>query len=104
MEQVFDGQSADGSSAEFAYRGARYDMNVYVAGDLGGGSIAIEALCPDGTTWVSMGDAIEGAGLYVLRAAPTRSRLTLSGATSPDVNAWVEFDDNDTRDRIEVGV
>lgn len=104
MTQVFDSQTANGSSDTFEYRGARYDMNVYVAGDLGGGSIAIEALCPDGITWVSMGDAIEGAGLYVLRAAPTRSRLTLSGATAPDVNAWVEFDDNATRDRIEVDV
>lgn len=98
--KVFSNQATDGSSEPFEYRGAGYDMNVHVAGEMGGGTVAIEALCPDGSTWVPMGDAIDAAGLYVLRAAPIRGRLTLSGATGADVSAWVEFDDNATRDRI----
>lgn len=60
--KVFDGQAADGVSAEFKVRRSDELVNVWVAGNLGGGTITVESRAPDGTTWIKVnGSAITEA-------------------------------------------
>lgn len=88
--QLLDNQTADGSSPWVA---AISDglINVYVTGNLGSGTLTLEALAPDGTTAVPITDgSFTTAGVKVIQAASLALRATLSDATSPDVSVWVE--------------
>lgn len=91
--QVFTDQAADGSSEEFKHYDGRRFINVWVSGDLGGGTIQIESQTPDGSAFIPLnGGDITEARMFTIEAAPFVGRLTLAGATAPNVNAWVEED------------
>lgn len=91
--QLFDGQTADGSSADFRYVGdnANGILNLYISGALGGGTLTLEARLPDGSGYVPV-EAFTATGMHMVRAASFVGRVTLSGATTPSVSAWIEGD------------
>ena len=100
--QVFDGQTADGSSLEFKnLTGTLGHVNVYLSGDLGGGTVTIEAELPDESGWVPLfeGELTE-VGLYVIETTYFVGRLTLSGSTGANVNAWVDGENVTLKTRV----
>lgn len=102
--QVFTAQATDDRSSLFKHFGEDGDhnyMNVYVAGNLGGGTITVEAQTPDGLSWVPVaGGEITVPGMHVIDAGPFIGSLNLVGATGASVNAWVESDSQAARDRV----
>lgn len=88
MKKVFDGQSADGNSLTI-----EPDVNkalVILTNNLGGGTVTVEALAPDGE-WIPVeGGTITAKGLFVIDAVKgVTYRLNLSGSTSPNLNGWL---------------
>lgn len=106
--QVFTNQAANGNSLLFAPSVPRLFTrfaNIYVSGDMGGGTITIEAELPDASDFVTVSTSlsITATGMYILETGPFVGRLVLSGATTPDIDAWVEFEGDSVRDKIEAG-
>ena len=93
MNQIFTAQNADGESLPFLFmpNPATGIGNIYIGGNLGGGTVIVKALAPDGT-WlpVEAGRALTETGVHSIVAAPFIGKLTLTGATSPAVNAWYQ--------------
>lgn len=88
--QIFTAQTADGTSEEFKYLYGYKPFNIFVTGDLGGGTLQLEALAPDGTTWVPVSESsITEIGMNVATAHPFTGRLVLSGSTTPNIDVWV---------------
>ncbi len=104
--KVFDNQGADGNSAIF-YPDVPNSITgkglIYVSGNLGGGTITVEAELPDESAFVDVpGIAdITATGAYSFDLGPFVGRLVLTGATTPAVDAWVEFDGESLRNLIE---
>ena len=100
--KVFDGQTSDGTSLEFKnLTGTSGHMNLYVSGTLGGGTVTVEAELPDSSGWVPVdGLAISSVGMHVVDTTYFVGRLVLSGATSPNVSAWVEGENVDLKSRV----
>jgi len=98
--QLLSNQTVDGSSdwvpaIPDAYNGL---INIYVAGDLGGGTVTIETLAPDGVTAIPLdGGEFTAATMRVQSAASAVLRATLSGATGADVSVWIEPESVDLR-------
>jgi hypothetical protein len=90
MQKIFDGQAADGSSTARNWHGGY--GTVVVAGTFGGGTVTLNASPDGGTTWVQVGyDArftADGMANFQLPGG-MQLRLTLSGATNPDLDAWI---------------
>lgn len=87
-------QAADGSSAVALLHGR---ANLYVVGTFGGGTLALEALAPDGVTYVPVnGVNLSAAGAFLIDRPPVAVRVTLSGATAADVSVWLEPETNPT--------
>lgn len=97
--KVFDGQSANGTSTLFSnFTGTTGRVHVYVSGDLGGGTINVEARLPDESAWVAVdGGEITGTGLFILESSYFVGRLNLTGATTPSVDAWVVAETAETK-------
>lgn len=90
MSQIFSSQKSDGVSATFRHAGGS-PLNVYLAGDLGGGEAIIEALTPDGSTWVRLaGGVLSKPGMHAIDAAPFVGRMRLEGAAGASLSAWAE--------------
>lgn len=88
--QLFNAQASNGSSAWASIIGDGL-INIYISGTMGGGTVTLEALAPDGSTYVACaGGAFTSAGLHVINAASFTGRVTLSGATSPSISVWIE--------------
>jgi hypothetical protein len=89
MKKVFDSQTADGNSTAIVWHGGY--GTVIVAGTWGGGTVKLRAT-PDGATWIDVGLDVEftadGMGNFQLPAG-LQLRLTLAGATNPDLDAWI---------------
>lgn len=97
--KVFDNVVADGASAAFPNHEGK--GNLYVSGNLGGGTITVEAKAPGEATWVPVeGVSITAAGMFVIDTAPAVFRLSLAGATTPAVNAWFESASSSVASRI----
>jgi hypothetical protein len=84
------------SSAELTFPGG--EGQVAAQGTFGGGTIALEFSLDDGTTWTTLEDepaatlTADGSfGFKSMRtdAASYRLRVTLSSATSPNINVRV---------------
>ena len=93
---LFENQTVDGSSAWFPIISAG-DINLYVSGDLGGGTLTIEALDPGGNTVLVDGGTITATGLYLIEAGSFKGRATLAGSTGADVNVYIEVENVATR-------
>ena len=94
--QLFDGQSADGNSAAFVIDFASTDSDIEVSGSFGGGTVKIQRLSQDGSTWIDSRDLSRvvvniTSDEIVPIALPynTTIRLNLAGATTPNINAWI---------------
>lgn len=92
---LFDGQSSNGTSSEFKHlirEGETPLMAVYLAGDLGGGSVAVQAKDPETDEFVpiSGGEALDALGLHVIDAPSVIGRLELTDASSANLTASVE--------------
>lgn len=100
--QVFDGQTADGSSTEFKnLTGTTGHVNIYLSGNLGGGAVTVEAELPDESGWVPLFDgALESTGLYVIETTYFVGRLSLSGSSGASVSAWVEGENVTLKTRV----
>jgi hypothetical protein len=97
--KLLDNQQTNGASSEYRHPGKM--LNIYVAGNLGGGTVTVEAQLPDKSGWLPIsGGVLESPGLHVLNAAPLTVRVSLSGADSPDLNVWAESDDTTTYRRV----
>lgn len=97
---LFNNQTVDGVSAEFVGCPGSMQQNIYVSGNFGGGTATLEAMAPNGD-WVPIpGAQFTAPELGVIKSAPFRGRISLSGSTSPDINAWVEEDTTVVRTRV----
>ena len=68
-----------GSSEDFKYVYGTKPLNLYVEGDFGDASVALEAKSPSGDYIpVSDGD-IPSPGLYVIESFPATYRVTITG-------------------------
>lgn len=102
--ELLKNQAADGSSVTFAhFGGASGLLNLYVAGDLGGGTLTVEAEVPDESVFVPVAEVTE-PGMHVVSAAPFVGRITLAGATAPDVSVWVEAESDKATARVREDV
>lgn len=83
--------TADGSSPEHIFPGG--DGTVQADGDFGGGTLTLEVSSDEGTTYTSGGTTVqltaEGLFNFTLPSDGLRVRLTLSGATAPDIDWWI---------------
>lgn len=97
--QIVSAQAADGSTQDVEHLGSRQNgmLNVYVSGNLGGGTLTLEAKTPGGTYVPYQTLAV---GLVSLDLAPLVYRLTLTGATTPNFSAWAEDDSEFTQDTV----
>lgn len=61
-----------------------------VKGTFGGGTVALETLHPDGTTWLPLGDdaSLDAAGAFNFELPACKIRAALAGTVSA-VHAWV---------------
>lgn len=64
----------------FALLGGKY--GVAAAGTFGGGSVALQILLPDGSTWVPAFTAFTAAGFSVIDLPPGQYRLAIATATA----------------------
>lgn len=88
MTQLFTAQTTDASSAVTKSTGRRTHF-LAVAGTLGGGAVALEITPDAGTTWVSALSVTALGMTGVTLPENVDYRLTLSGSTGANVNAWV---------------
>jgi len=72
----------DASTSAFSLRGGRYA--VAVVATFGGGSVKLQALGPDGSTYLSVasGSDFTAAGFAVVDLPPGKYRLTIATATA----------------------
>jgi hypothetical protein len=78
MPQLLNNASATGSAAQWG--GGR---GVFaVAATFGGGSVALEYLGPDETTWLTVGTALTANGLAAFELPPGRIRAAVVTATA----------------------
>jgi len=99
--QLFNGQAADtvGTETGFEIPFSSERCDIEVSGDFGsGGTVTIERLSNDGSTWVAERDLSR-----VVVSVTTKEiipfelpynvtlRAQLSGSTSPDLNVWVNL-------------
>lgn len=102
--ELFKNQADDATSTPFAhFGGAAGLLNLYVAGDLDGGTLTLEAEAPDESGWVPVAEVTE-PGLHVVSAAPFVGRVTLAGATAPDVSVWAEAESAKVTARVREDV
>lgn len=102
--QLFDNQAADGASDDFKYFGGNSGLlNLYVAGDLAGGTLIVEAETPDESTYLPVAE-VSGPGMHVLSAAPFVGRVRLSGATGASLSVWAEAESARSVSRVREDV
>ena len=94
MFRLFNAQAANGNSAVFSIKrdvpAEGVQMELYVLGTLGGGTVVLQASPDGGTTWQTITSAITTVGRTLITVcSQCPLRLNLSGATSPSVNAWI---------------
>lgn len=92
FKKVFTNQAANGVSDTFRFLGnlnGKDSLILIVKGNLGGGSITIQANDPDNTWNTIDGISITAEGVYPLDLPSIAGRLELLGATTPDVTVWV---------------
>lgn len=94
--QLFDNVTADGNSAEFVIDFPSEMSDIEVVGSFGGGSVKIQRLSQDGTTWIDSRDLSRvvvtiAADEIVPIVLPYNAtiRLNLSGSTTPVLDAWI---------------
>lgn len=94
MLRVFNNQAANGNSATYFPKGdveeLGLNMELFVSGTFGGGTVQFQQSPDGGTTWFNVGAGVTAAGRQVITVySQCAIRLTLTGATSPAINAWI---------------
>lgn len=77
--------SADGSTASFPSGKGTW---IHTSGTFGGGTITVQMLAADGTTWVNTDKAVTAAEDVIIvmpEGASKMMRLTTAGSTTPSV-------------------
>lgn len=95
MKKVFDGQTSNGSSLTVEHCGG--EVEVVVGGtnsNFGGGKVTLEAYYSPIGDWVpvyeGVWDAADGQSVKILRTIrKCNLRLTLSGASGANLDAWI---------------
>lgn len=94
--KLLDHASGDTASVDFVHLGQGSTsgmLNLYIAGDIGGGQLIVEAKLPDGSGYVPIaGQTHTAAGMHVIEAGPFVGRVRLAGSTAPDLSVWQEPD------------
>lgn len=96
--QIFDGQAADGNSAEFEHgrksqHGTRGTATgtLFITGTIGGAVLRIQGKAPDGSWQNSEDGLITEAGQYPIAAPYFVGRINMANSGgSTNVNAWYE--------------
>lgn len=83
--QLFAGQGDNGDSESVQVRAGEHI--IMGGGTFGGGTLAAEFSPDGGTTWVVVA-SMTAQGSVAFKVPPGRIRAALSGATTPDLNAW----------------
>lgn len=94
MFRLFNGQATNGNSVTFNPKSYVPDgglnMELFVTGTFGGGSAQLQQSPDGGTTWFNVDTPLTAAGRQVVTVfSPIQLRLALTGATSPNLNAWI---------------
>lgn len=76
--------SANATSNAFAVGSGRWQFSV--SGNLGGGSVTLEILGPDGSTYFSAGNSavLSSNSSVIVEMGPGTVRTNFTGATSPN--------------------
>lgn len=80
---VNDGQTFDNLSAtpaSFPLGGGRYSL-VVNAGSWSSGSVQLQTLSRDGSTWINVGSAVSADGVASLELPPGQYQLSITSAT-----------------------
>lgn len=94
--QLFDNVTVDGSSLPTVIDFASEMSDIEIVGTFGGGAVTIQRLSQDGTTWIDSRDLSRAVVsidrneiVPIVLPYGATIRLTLAGATSPDLDAWI---------------
>lgn len=93
--QLFTAQAADGDSSAVDLRpgsvpGIAFYGTLFVDGTFGGGTVTVLVSPDDGTTWVTTDVTFTEENVQNLQInAPVKLKLSLSGATTPSISAWI---------------
>lgn len=88
---VTTNQTADGDSdSMFRYLHGTKPANLYVTGDLGGGTLQVYSNSPD-DEWIPInGTEITEIGMYILLTAPFIGKCVLTGSTAADITVTIQ--------------
>lgn len=75
--QSFQFSNIAATTAGFVVKGGNYGQTVV----LGGGSVQLQILGPDNTTWLNVGAAVSANGFASLTLVPGQYRFLLTGAS-----------------------
>lgn len=86
---LLSGASATGASVAVGFGG---DYVLAVAGTFGGGTVGLQMLGPDGSSWIAIADAsgaiaLTAAGATVVSIPAGSYRATITGATGAELHA-----------------
>ena len=99
MKTIFEeGRTTNGASGWHALIAGI--TNIYVYGDLGGGTLTLQALAPDDATAVDVEEL--AIGLNTVDAASFVARVNLSGATDPNFSVIAERENVDLAKAVRV--
>ena len=89
---VFENQSSNGDSTVFYHVAQGTEiLHAYVEGNLGGGTLTLNAISPNGTTVsVAGAEEITTTGLKLIEAVSFEGFFTLSGSSGADLTVYVE--------------
>jgi hypothetical protein len=94
MPQLFAGRTTDGTSGKVIIDHGR-PVNIIVQGDLGGGTLTVQAVTPGGAVAVE-GGSFTAAGMRMIDASNFTLQVTLAGASGADLNVYVDMNPSPT--------
>lgn len=90
--QLFTGQSTNAASSTTVLSSGGF-MSLLASGTFGGGTLTVQASPNGGTTWIDTTATLTAAGIVnFVAGAGVLVRLNLTGATAPNLNAWVALE------------
>ena len=101
-DKIFDGQTTNGDSERFFHIAQQTGMlHFYIEGDLGGGTLILHAIGPDGETpsVVAGAEAITSIGLKIIQCLSMEGYLELIGSSGADLTVYTESE-HDAMSRV----
>lgn len=89
MTKHFDAVTTDDDVSSSGQKCKAGKWAMFVKGTFGSGTVTMEFSPDGGTTWATTGAAKTADGMASADVPSGMLRLTLTGATSPNLNAWI---------------